>query len=329
MDLIWLINLGISTLIKILPALLFMIGFPLIVVWYERKLLARVMLRIGPLHVGRYAGCLQLIADFMKLAAKEIIIPAKANKNIFIAAPIVATVVSAVPLAVIPFDSNTVIFKFDLNLLFVFAMTSLVPLIILLAGWASNSKYSFLGGLRVGFQMLAYEIPLILSVLGAVILTRSFDLTQINNAQSKIWFGLIQPLGLLVFFIATVAELERLPFDIPTAEQEIVIGWTTEYTGIPFGLFMMASYIGFGIHSLLISIIFLGGWLGPAFLPPMAWLIVKVAIVTTLIIILRGTYPRIRMDQLLRFGWRILIPLAVINILWTILISPIVLGVLA
>mgnify|MGYP001093017551 CR=1 FL=1 len=329
MDLLWLINLGINTLIKILPALLFLIVFPLIGVWYERKLLARVMLRIGPLHVGKYAGWLQLIADFLKLEAKEIIIPAKSNKNIFIAAPIAAMVVSSIPLAVIPFDNNTVVFKFDLNLLFVFAMASLVPLVILLTGWASNSKYSFFGGLRIVFQMLAYEIPLILSVLGVVVLTRSFDLVQISNAQSKIWFGLIQPLGLLVFFIATIAELERLPFDIPTAEQEIVIGWMTEYTGLPFGLFMMSGYICFGVHSLLITIIFLGGWSGPAFLPPMAWLMLKVVIVATLIMVMRGTYPRVRLDQLLKFGWQILIPLAVINILWSILISPIVLGVLA
>jgi len=327
MEFLTLVNLIIDTIVKVLPAVLFMIGFPLLGVWYERKLLARVMLRIGPLHVGKYAGALQLIADFMKLAAKEIIIPTKANKNIFIAAPIVATIVAALPLAVIPFDGNWVVYRFDLNLLFVFAMASLIPLIILLTGWASYNKYSFIGGLRVIFQMLAYEIPLVLSVLGVVILTRSFDLIKICNAQSKIWFGLLQPLGLLVFYIASIAEVERMPFDIPTAEQELVIGWQTEYSGIPFGLFMMANYISFGIHSLLITIIFLGGWLGPPFLPPMAWLLLKTAIVATLTMMFRGTYPRVRMDQLLRLGWRILIPLALINILLTLLFPTIGLGV--
>lgn len=328
MELLTIVNVILEAFVKTLPALLFMLGFPLIGVWYERKLLARVMLRIGPLHVGKYAGWLQLIADFIKLTAKEIIIPTKANKVIFIAAPIVATIVAAIPLAVIPFDDTWVVFRFDLNLLFVLAMATLIPIVILLTGWASNNKYSFIGGLRIVFQMLAYEIPLVLSVLGVVILTQSFDLVKICNAQSNIWFGLLQPLGLLVFYISSIAEVERMPFDIPTAEQELVIGWQTEYSGIPFGLFMMANYIIFGVHSLLISIIFLGGWLGPSFLPPMAWLLLKTAIVATLTMMLRGTYPRVRLDQLLRFGWRILIPLALINILLTLLFPTIGLGAL-
>ena len=328
MELIPLIKILIDAIVKILPAILFMVGFPLLGVWYERKLLARVMLRIGPLHVGKYAGWLQLIADFMKLAAKEIIIPTNANKVIFVAAPIVATVVAALPLAVIPFDNNWVVFSLDQNLLFVFAMASLIPIIILLAGWASNNKYSFIGGLRIVFQMLAYEVPLVLSVLGVVILAQSFDLIKICNAQSKIWFGLLQPLGLLVFYISSIAEVERMPFDLPTAEQELVIGWQTEYSGIPFGLFMMANYISFGIHSLLLSIIFLGGWLGPSFLPPMAWLLLKTAIVATLTMMFRGTYPRVRLDQLLKLGWRILIPLALINVLLVLLFPIIGLGVL-
>ena len=328
MELIPLIKILIDAIVKILPAVLFMVGFPLLGVWYERKLLARVMLRIGPLHVGKYAGWLQLIADFLKLEAKEIIIPTNANKVIFVAAPIVATVVAALPLAVIPFDNNWVVFSLDQNLLFVFAMASLIPIIILLAGWASNNKYSFIGGLRIVFQMLAYEIPLVLSVLGVVILAQSFDLIKICNAQSKIWFGLLQPLGLLVFYISSIAEVERMPFDLPTAEQELVIGWQTEYSGIPFGLFMMANYISFGIHSLLLSIIFLGGWLGPSFLPPMAWLLLKTAIVATLTMMFRGTYPRVRLDQLLRLGWRILIPLALINVLLVLLFPIIGLGVL-
>lgn len=327
MDLMIIIKILIDAIVKILPAVLFMVGFPLLGVWYERKLLARVMLRIGPLHTGKYAGWLQLIADFIKLAAKEIIIPTNANKVIFVAAPIVATVVAAIPLAVIPFDNNWVVFSFDLNLLFVFAMASLIPIIILLAGWASNNKYSFIGGLRIVFQMLAYEIPLVLSVLGAVILAQSFDLIKICNAQSKIWFGLLQPLGLLVFYISSIAEVERMPFDLPTAEQELVIGWQTEYSGIPFGLFMMANYISFGVHSLLLVIIFLGGWLGPSFLPPMAWLLLKTFIVATLTMMFRGTYPRVRLDQLLRLSWRILIPLALINVLLALLFPLIGLGV--
>lgn len=310
---------------KILPAVAFAFLFPLVVLWYERKLLARVNLRIGPLHVGRYAGWLQLVADFIKLYGKEMIAPRKADKVLFVSMPTAIALISALPLAMIPFDPNTVIFKFDFSLLFVLAAFVLMPVFILLTGWASNNKYAFIGGLRTALQMLAYEVPLLLSVVGVVVISRSLDLIKIVEAQSAIWFILLQPLGFALFFIAALAEMERLPFDIPSAEQEIVFGWMAEYTGINLGLFMMANYIRFGVLSLLASILFLGGWHGP-FLPPALWLLLKTALIVTVIILIRGAYPRVRIDQLLRTGWLVLIPLAILNIFLAVLALPLIPG---
>jgi len=317
-----LIDLAIKTLI--FPGLAFISTILMFATWFERKMWARVHLRIGPLHVGKYAGSLQLIADFIKFLGKETIIPSKADKLFFRITPIIAVLVAGLSMAVIPFSENWIVFKFDLSLLFVLAVYSLFPIIILLTGWASNNKYSFIGALRAVFQLLAYWVPLSLSMLGVVMISHSLDLVSIVNAQSKFWFILVQPLGFLVCFISALAESERTPFDIPEAEGEIIWGWMTEYTGINFGLFMVANYLRLYISSLIVTTLFLGGWLGPGFLPPIAWTIIKSLIVLTAIIIVKTSFPRVRMDQLLRIGWRILIPLAILNVAYTLVLIQLI-----
>jgi NADH-quinone oxidoreductase subunit H len=309
---------------EIFPGTLFISLLVYFTVWLERKLLARVMIRIGPLHVGKYAGILQILADFLKLISKERIVPKKADRLIFITMPIAAVMIASLPLAVIPFDEYWYIFKSDYSLLYFLAIYSLFPIVDLSTGWASNNKYSFIGGIRSGYQMLGYEVPLYLATASIVIAAKSLNLIDIVKAQSEVWFILLQPLGFLTFFLSILAELERSPFDIPEAEQEIVIGWITEYSGIYFGLMFFSIYLRFCISAMLLTTLFLGGWLMPSILlklfPGAFWFVIKSVIVIALIILIRGAFPRIRLDQLLNFGWKILAPLALINLFITSII---------
>jgi len=312
--------------VAVFPGMAFITMYAYFVIWLERKLLARVMLRIGPLHVGRVAGVLQVMADFIKLLGKELIIPYRADRFLFISLPVVAVGVASLPLAAIPFDEYWVIFRSEFSLLYVFAAVSLAPIISLLTGWASNNKYSFIGGLRAAYQLLGYEVPVFLSLASVAILSSSLDLMQIVRSQSNLWFVFLTPMGFIIFLISSLAELERSPFDIPEAEQEIVAGWMTEYTGISFGLFYLANYIRLCIVSLLVTSLFLGGWFGPAFLPPMIWFLLKSGSIACLIILIRGAYPRVRMDQLLRICWRFLIPLAIANLAITAIAAALITG---
>lgn len=319
---LWFLSTDLFLKLVVFPGVLFVSGYVIITVWGERKLLARVMLRIGPLHVGRYAGSLQVIADFLKLVFKEIIIPRKAHKWMFLSMPVLGSMVFMLPLALIPFAENWVVYSHPLSLLFVFAIISMGPMIILLTGWSQNNKYSFIGGLREAFQMIAYEIPLILSAISVVVLSRSLDLMEIVKSQSSYWYALALPIGFLVFFISGMAETARSPFDIPEAEQEIVIGWMTEYSGIVYGLCYMLLYEKLLIFALLTSLLFLGGWYGPFLpLPQIGWVLLKVALITITFIVIRGAYPRFRLDQLLRIGWKVLIPLAVLNLLLAVTLA--------
>lgn len=316
---IWVLTHDLFLKVLVIPGAIFVSAYVLLAVWGERKLLARVMLRIGPLHVGKYAGSLQVVADFIKLLVKERITPLKAHKALFVSMPVFGAALFMFPLAVIPFTESWVVFKHGLSLFFVLAAISLGPMVALLAGWAANSKYSFIGGLREAFQMIAYEVPLVLSVVGVVMLAGSLDLVEIVNAQSGYWFILLQPLGFILFFLSGLAEATRTPFDIPEAEQEIVAGWMTEYSGMNYGLCHFMLYERLLIFSLLVTELFLGGWHGP-FLPPLAWLLIKVGLVSALVMVIRGAYPRFRMDQLLRIGWRVLVALAILNILITMVL---------
>ena len=305
-----------STFFKIaaFPGFTFAALIATLTILYERKLIAKVQLRVGPLYAGRFEGVLQPIADLFKLLGKEIVVPERADKLFFWSAPILSIGLGAALLAVLPLSPNIYIARSDFSLLIPFAIIGFSPLVVLIAAWASSNKFAFIGGLRALHQLVAYEIPMLISVLGVVIITGSLDLMTIVESQQQVWFILPQLLGAIIFYITILSELERVPFDIPEAETELVSGWLTEYTGMHFGLLQLGVYIKFYALSLLFTLLFLAGWHGPAFLPPLAWLLVKLFFVITIVILPRAVMPRLRMDQLIRLGWVWLIVLSFINL---------------
>jgi NADH-quinone oxidoreductase subunit H len=256
----------------------------------------------------------------VKLIFKEVIVPYKADKPLFLGIPLTLVFLATLPFAVIPFGQHWVIANLDVGLVFVFAMTSLFPSMILIFAWASNSKYPFMGGLRSLFQQVAYEIPMWISALSIVLLAGSLNLVDIVNAQQKIWFVVPAFLSFIVFFIASMAELERLPFDLPEAEPELVAGWYTESSGALYMVIFLALYMKLYLMSSLITVLFLGGWWGPAFLPQPVWFILKSLAVATFIIIPRGVYPRLRVDLLIKLGWARLLIIALANVFLTVLL---------
>jgi NADH-quinone oxidoreductase subunit H len=284
--------------------------------WVERKMTAKIQLRTGPMYAGRFEGILQNVADFFKLAFKEISIPAEADKAAFLAVPLALMAVVGALVALVPLSPTTYIANPSVGAILVFAILGFTPLIVLVAGWASNSKFPFLGGLRALHQMVAYEIPLILSLLGVVILSGSLSLMNIVAAQSGVWFILLQPLGAIVFFIGALAELERIPFDIPEADSELVSGWQTEYGGMLFGTFQLANFSRMYVLAGLFTTFFLGGWLGPAMVPvpPEVWFILKTTVVMLAMMLPRSIMPRLRIDMMLRVGWLRLLVLSFANI---------------
>jgi NADH-quinone oxidoreductase subunit H len=324
--------------IAVFPGFTFAALFATVLIYAERKVLAKMQLRVGPYHAGREAfwwanslgGFLQLIADLLKLLGKEIIVPAGADKPIFWAAPVVLVIAAAGLIALIPVAPNWVIADIDVGLLAVFALLGFFPLTALLASYASNSKYPFIGGLRALYQLISYEIPLILSVLGVVILAGTLNLTGIVNAQNPYWFIILLPIGAVIFFITALAELERIPFDLPEAESEIVAGWLTEYSGMAYGLIQLANYIKMYALSALFVTLFLGGWMGPQIASSLeffdvtiisaeeangiTWFAIKTFGIALLMIMMRGINPRIKIDVLLRTAWSKLIAIAFINV---------------
>jgi NADH-quinone oxidoreductase subunit H len=280
--------------------------------------------RYGPNRAGRY-GLLQPMVDVIKLITKEDTVPKGASKVIFLLAPGVVGFMTLLIFAVVPFGRNItvwgrpvplVITDLNIGLLFVLALSSISVYGIALGGWASNSKYSLLGGIRGAAQMISYEIPLGLSLVPVVMLARSFSLVEITHAQSEYPFILVQPFSFIIFLIAAVAEIKRIPFDLPEAENELGAGYHTEYSGMRFGLFFLGEYITMIILGSLVAIFFLGGWHGP-FLPPILWFLVKVGVIVFALIWFRATFPRIRYDQLMNTGWKVLIPVALLNIIAT------------
>ncbi len=315
-----------TTLFKIF----LVIGILLLVVayltWLERKVIGDFQVRYGPSRVGPF-GLLQPIADGMKLMFKEDVIPANADRLIFFLAPAVSFIPAVIVFAVIPFGPSFVITDVNVGLLYVFAVASLGVYGIVLAGWGSNSKYSLLGGLRSSAQMVSYELGLGLSVLGVVMMTGSLSLVDIVEAQKGTWswLGILplprwnifpQFLGFAIFLVSSNAELNRAPFDLPEAETELVAGFHTEYSSMKFALFFMAEYANMIAASALATTLFLGGWRGPL-LPPAIWFLLKVFAFLFLFIWLRATLPRFRYDQLMGFGWKILLPLALANVMFT------------
>ena len=307
--------------ISLFPGFTFAAAFAAIIGLWERKLLAKLQLRVGPLYAGKFEGILQPIADVLKLITKEIVTPNKADKLLFLAAPFATVAIASAAIAVIPVSEFWVISRSDLGLLVIFATIGFFPLVALMAAWGSNSKYPFLGGIRALHQLVSYEIPMIISTLGVVILTGSLNLVDIVKAQAGLPFIVLMPIGAFVFFWTALAELERIPFDLPEAESELVAGWLTEYTGMNFGLILgIAVYVKFYALAAVFTTLFLGGWLGPSILLPELWFILKTFIVITAMILPRGLFPRIRLVMLLRRGWINMMLLAFINLFISVLI---------
>jgi NADH-quinone oxidoreductase subunit H len=284
-------------------------------IWLERRLLGLWQDRYGPNRVGPF-GLLQVIADMIKIFTKEDWVPPFADKPVFIIAPAIIMVTVLMSFAIVPFAPGFEVVDLNVGLLFFLAMSSLGVYSVALAGWSSDNKYSLLGGLRAAAQMLSYEVFMGLSLMGVVMISGSFNLRTIVEAQKDLWFCIPQFFGFAVFLIAGVAETHRLPFDLPEAESELVAGFHSEYSGMKFGMFFVGEYLGVTLISALITTLFFGGWLGPV-LPPFVWFLLKTFVFIVGFILLRASLPRPRYDQLMSFGWKVMLPLSLLNLMIT------------
>jgi NADH-quinone oxidoreductase subunit H len=285
-------------------------------IWLERRLLALWQDRRGPNRVGPF-GLLQPLADMVKIFTKEDWIPPFADKAVFVIAPGIVVATALMSFVVVPIAPGIGVVDLDIGLLFILAMSSMGAYSVVLAGWASNNKYSLLGGLRSAAQMISYEVFMGLSLMGVVILAGSFNLREIVHAQQEgLWFVVPQFPGFVIFLIAGLAETHRTPFDLPEAEAELVAGYHSEYSGIKFGMFFVGEYVGLTLVSALVAVLFFGGWDGP-FLPPVLWFFLKTLFFICFFILLRAALPRPRYDQLMGWGWKILLPLSLLNLVVT------------
>ncbi len=310
--------------VKIGIVLAVLLGFAAYLILIERKLLGRLQIRFGPNRAGPF-GIWQPIADGIKMILKEDIIPAAADRLIFKYAPAVVATVAILIFAVVPFADSLslwgrqfpmVISNLNVGLLYVLALSSISVYGVALGGWASNSKYSLLGGMRGAAQMISYELPLGLSLVPVVMLAQSFSLVDIVNAQARYPFILLQPVAFVIFLISSVAEAKRLPFDLPEAENELNAGYHTEFSGMRFALYFIGEYVHMIVLGALLAVFFLGGWRGPI-LPPIVWFLIKMSLVPFFLIWSRASLPRLRYDQLMYFGWKLLIPVSLLNIVIT------------
>jgi NADH-quinone oxidoreductase subunit H len=281
-------------------------------IWVERRLLALWQDRYGPNRVGPF-GLLQVVADAIKLLTKEDWIPPFADRPVFVMAPAVIVVTALLSFAVVPVTPGIGVVRLNVGLLFFLAMSSLGVYSVVLGGWASDSKYALLGGLRAAAQMLSYEVFMGLSLMGVVLIAGSFDLRTIVEAQRRLWFCIPQCVGFVIFLVAGIAETRRLPFDLPEAESELVAGFHSEYSGMKFGMFFVGEYLGITLISAMITTLFFGGWLGP-WLPPLVWFFLKTFAFICFFILLRAALPRPRYDQLMAYGWKLLLPLSLLNL---------------
>lgn len=297
--------------------------------WVERKLMARLQVRYGPNQAGKF-GMLQPVADSIKMLLKEDIINTKADRALFTAAPIIALAISFLPFAAIPFTEKLVVSNLSIGILYIVAVASMATIAVIMAGWAPNNKYNLLGGMRSAAQMISYEIPLGLAIIGVVAVVGSLNMVTIVKAQSGLlfgflpsWFIFLQPIGFVVFFTVAFASASRVPFDLAEAESELVSGYNTEFSGMKFGLLLLAEYIHMALASMLTVLLFLGGWNGPMlpFIPQVIqqlfYFTAKTFALMFVFMWVRSTLPRVRIDQLLNLGWKVLIPLALFNIALT------------
>ena len=308
-------NTGLGDTADIVGILASVIFVAAMLIWVERRLLAVWQDRLGPNRVGPL-GLMQVVADMIKMFFKEDWIPPFSDKAVFVLAPAIVFIATLCGFAVIPFAPGVGIIDFNFGLLYFLALSSLSVYSVVLAGYASNNKYALLGGLRAAAQTVSYEVFMGISIMGVVMLAGSFNLREIVEAQRNGWFIIPQFFGFIIFLIALIAENRRAPLDLPEAEQELVGGFHTEYSGMKFGLFFVGEYLGITLGSAMMVTLFFGGWLGP-WLPPLLWFCLKTAVGIMLFILLRGSLPRPRYDQLMAFGWKVLLPAALLNLLVT------------
>lgn len=319
-------NFGIFFLLGVV-LLLVVLGFVTYVILAERKVMGFIQVRKGPDQLGGRWGLLQTAADVLKLLIKEDVIPKLADRPIFIIAPVLAFAPSFMVIAAIPFTENLKFADIGVGLLYYISLSGITVLGIVSAGWASNNKYSLLGGMRGAAQMISYEIPLVMSVIGLIMMTGSLNLNDIVHAQGNVWFMFSQPLAFIIFMISANAELNRTPFDLPESESELVSGYHTEYSGFRFAFFMLTEYVYLFAMSALVTVLFLGGWQPVIFLdfiPGAVWFALKFSVVVFFWLWIRSTFPRVRDDQLMEFGWKVLLPLALANIFLTAVIREII-----
>ncbi|MEI7448341.1 MAG: NADH-quinone oxidoreductase subunit NuoH [Desulfomonile sp.] len=325
----------IALVVKVLIFIVAILTFVAYLTLIERKVLGWIQVRIGPNRVGPW-GLLQPLADGAKLLLKEEITVSSANRIVYIAAPLIVVVCALIPFGVIPFAKGLglerilgpMAEKFDLNhgvisdlnvgILYIFGISSLGVYGVILGGWASNSKYSLLGSIRAGAQMISYELGLSLSVLGVLLLAGTLNLVEIVESQNAVWNWYVfrQPLGFILFIIAGSAEIARTPFDLMECENELVAGYQTEYSSMKFGLFYLGEYAHLLFLSCLMTTLFFGGWQGPI-LPPVVWFLAKMFFFVFVFVWIRGTYPRLRYDRVMSFGWKVLLPVGILNVMAT------------
>ncbi len=293
----------------------FIAGSSMLLIWGERKVSARIQGRLGPMRTG-WHGLLQSVADAIKLLLKEDIMPDGVDKWVWQAAPFFAAVPSVMAFVVIPFGNNLIVKDLNVGILYITSITSICVLGIFMAGWGSNNKYSLLGGIRSAAQIISYEVPLVLSIITVVMFTGSLSMQKIVEEQSKYWF-ILRPnmaVAFFIYMIASLAEVNRTPFDIPEAESELGAGYHTEYSGIRFAMFFVAEYTNLFIISAIAATLFLGGWQGP-FLPPVFWFLLKTYGIVFVLMWIRWSFPRVRVDQLMGFTWKVLTPISFVNLI--------------
>jgi NADH-quinone oxidoreductase subunit H len=308
-------------LVQLIVAALVVVVFAALVVlflvWWERKVSARFQNRLGPMRVG-WHGSIQTIADALKLLQKELITPTNVDRGIYFWAPVVTFVAAMAVYVTVPFGKGLIVRDLNIGILYILSITTFTVIGLLMAGWSSNNKYSLLGGFRSAAQVVSYEVPMALAVIGVVMLTQTLSMGEIVSQQQKFyqWYIWRQPLGFLIYLVAATAECNRTPFDLPEADSELVAGFVTEYSGMKFAMFFLAEFLNMFTVAAIATTLFFGGWNGPL-LPSWMWFMIKTLIGVFVLMWFRWTYPRLRVDQLMTFAWKFLLPLAFINIVLT------------